>query len=341
MTGPLAELGLAGACILHQAPLMLTPDLRAHQHFAGFTPAQVAHRLRFFVDAGAQCWIRSAGGEWRAVQFKELPDQAGDEVAVPAQEAENPGGLAGLVWIMDRLLGPGGCPWDQEQTHDSLKRHLIEEAYELIEAIDARDWEGMKEELGDVLLQPIFHAQMQARDGGWDSEAVAHGICQKLIRRHPHVFGDSAAEDAQAVLDQWQRIKAAEKKAERASLLDGIPDGLPALMRAMEVSRRAAKAGFEWPDEASVWEKVREEEAELMAAKSPEDQADEFADLLFALVNVARWRGIDPEDALRRMVSRFSARFKRMEAAAAAPLQNLSPDEWERLWSDAKAAESR
>ena len=340
MTAALAELGLSGASIHHAAPVMLTPDLRAHQLFTGFAPAEAAHRLRFFVEPDAECWVKS-GGAWEAVAFHRLADREFGDVIVPAQEAENPGGLAGLVWVMDRLLGPGGCPWDQEQTHDTLKRHLIEEAYELIEAIEARDLEGMKEELGDVMLQPIFHAQMQARDGGWDSEAVAQGICQKLIRRHPHVFGNAAAEDAQAVLDQWQRIKAAEKAAARASLLDGIPDGLPALMRAMEVSKRAAKAGFEWPDEASVWEKVREEEAELMAAESPEDQADEFADLIFALVNVARWRGIDPEDALRRMVSRFSARFRRMEAAAAVPLKNLSPEEWELHWRDAKAAESR
>ncbi len=320
---------------------MLTPDLRAHQIFTGFAPGEVAHRLRFLVEPTAACWLRTSEGEWRAAALGELAQNEAGDVVLPAQDKENPGGLAGLVWIMDRLLGPGGCPWDQEQTHETLKRHLIEEAYELIEAIDARDLDGMKEELGDVLLQPIFHAQMQARDGGWDSEAVAQGICQKLIRRHPHVFGDAAAEDAQAVLEQWQRIKAAEKSASRDSALDGIPEGLPALMRAMEVSRRAAKAGFEWPNEAGVWEKVREEEAELLAADSPEDQADEFADLLFALVNVARWRGIDPEDALRRMVSRFSARFRRMEADAAVPLNNLSPEEWDLLWKEAKAAESR
>ncbi len=327
-----------GLLIIHSAPVFLTPDLRARQEFHGFTGAQVAARLRHWLAPGAEVLMAAEGG-FRPASLAELARiKEPVEVVVPPQEAEFPGGLSGLVWIMDRLLGPGGCPWDQEQTHESLKRHLIEEAYELLEAIDSGDREAMKEELGDVLLQPIFHAQMSARDGGWDSEAVAQGICAKLIRRHPHVFGDAQADDADAVLDQWQRIKAQEKAARAASALDGVPAGLPALMRAMEVSRRAARAGFEWPDEAGVWEKVREEEREFLEAEEPEAQADEFADLLFALVNVARWRKIDPEDALRRMVDRFSARFRAMEAASPRPLGSLSPEEWEALWARAKAA---
>jgi MazG family protein len=324
--------------IVHRAPVFLTPDLRARQIFIGFTGAEVAHRLRHWLSADSEVFMQAEGG-LQPVSLAELagiPETV--EAEVPPQEAEFPGGLSGLVWIMDRLLGPGGCPWDQEQTHQSLKRHLIEEAYELLEAIDSGDEEAMLEELGDVLLQPIFHAQMKARDGGWNSEAVAQGICAKLIRRHPHVFGEAQAEDSAAVLDQWQRIKAQEKAARAASALDGVPAGLPALMRAMEVSRRAARAGFEWPDEAGVWAKVREEEREFLAAEGPEEQADEFADLLFALVNVARWRGIDPEDALRRMVDRFSRRFRAMEAAAPRALGELAPEEWEALWEQAKAA---
>ncbi|MHB8638033.1 MAG: nucleoside triphosphate pyrophosphohydrolase [Fimbriimonadaceae bacterium] len=250
------------------------------------------------------------------------------------------GALEALVQINDRLLAPGGCPWDQQQTHTSLKRYLLEETYELFDAIDARDTEAMREELGDVLLQPILHAAMQRRDGNFDVDAVAKAITAKLIGRHPHVFGDVGELDTDAVLKQWDRIKAAEKGGAPRSILGGVPGTMPSLQRAFEVSKRAARAGFDWPTMEAIWDKEREEERELAAAILAGDQEaieSEFADLLFALVNVARWLSIEPEAALRKMVSRFIRRFEAMEAAATKPLVDLSPIEWDELWNQAKA----
>jgi tetrapyrrole methylase family protein/MazG family protein len=242
-----------------------------------------------------------------------------------------------LVQITDRLLAPGGCPWDQEQTHSSLKKYLLEEAYELCDAINAENLEAMREELGDVLLQPLLHA----RDGGFDIDDVAAAISRKLINRHPHVFGDVGELDSEAVLRQWDQLKAKEKPGEPRSILGGVPRTMPALQRAYEVSKRAARTGFDWPDLVSIWAKVHEEEVELRAAVEASDQAAieaEFADLLFSLVNIARWLKVEPENALRDMVSRFTARFEAMEAAATKPLNELSPEEWDELWNQAKLA---
>ncbi|MBL8048215.1 MAG: nucleoside triphosphate pyrophosphohydrolase [Chthonomonas sp.] len=240
-----------------------------------------------------------------------------------------------LVYVVDRLLGPGGCPWDQEQTHESLKKYLLEESYELMDAIDSGDNAKLKEELGDVLLQPIMHAQMQKRDGGWDIEDVAQGIADKLIHRHPHVFGDASAADSAEVLRNWDRIKQAEKGAPE-SILDGIPRAMPALARAMTMSKRAARAGFEWTDVDGVWAKLDEELAEFRAATTAEEQADEMGDVLFTMVNIARWHKLDAEASLARMLDRFAARFKAMEAASDRPLADLDPEAWEELWQRAK-----
>lgn len=241
---------------------------------------------------------------------------------------------------MNRLLGPGGCPWDQVQTHESLKVCLLEETYEVLEAVDAGDDAALEEELGDLLLQPIMHAQIAAMEGRFDSHSVARRLVDKLIYRHPHVFGDVSASDPETVLKNWQTLKSLEKGHSRTSALSGIPHSSPALLRALTISKRAARWGFEWPDIESVWEKVREEEAELReAVESGQARriSAEMGDLLFTLVNVARWLKVDPEDALRMMLDRFTLRFQNMEAEASKPLDQLSADEWETLWQKAKS----
>ena len=240
--------------------------------------------------------------------------------------------FAALVGLMARLRSPSGCPWDREQTHATLRKYFIEETYEVIEAIDADDPELLCEELGDALLQVVFHAQLASETGDFDAGDVIGRIVAKLVRRHPHVFGTVAVADSAEVLKNWEQIKRAEKgdraEAWRPSLLDGVPKGLPALMQAMEISKRAVKVGFEWPDFDSVLEKFDEETRELkaeLAAEAP-DKARIFAelgDLLFTVVQIARWQKIDSEDALRQMLARFSARFRFMETKAREQNQSL------------------
>jgi len=330
---PLSRLGLTGSYQVHEFPGLLVPDRRAHQLFLGFSAEVVRDRCRGIFPPDAAVWADGV-----ATTLSELP--VAEEFLVPAVDTENPGGLAGVVWIVDRLLGPGGCPWDQAQTHESLTRHLIEEAHELIEAIEKGDQVAMKEELGDVLLQPILHAQMQDRDGSYDSHEIADNLVAKLVRRHPHVFGESDAKTEAEVLSQWDRIKAAEKSGgEVPSRLGGVPRSLPSLLRAYDVSKRAARAGFEWPDAEGVWQKLDEECRELRTAWASADQAAtaaEVGDLLFTVVNLARWAGVEPESALRRMVDRFTERFQAMESVADKPLEELTPAEWDALWVAAK-----
>jgi tetrapyrrole methylase family protein / MazG family protein len=341
----LARLGLSGCFQVHQHPVVLQPDQRAHQVFVGFSePSAIQHKIRELYPPGTPVFILADTRKATCLAGEDWPWPTGCDAVVPAMNSDHPGGFYGLVWVMDRLLGSGGCPWDQEQTHQSLKRHLIEEAYELLEAIDRGAEEEMIEELGDVLLQPVFHGQIAAARGDWSIEAPIRAITEKLFRRHPHVFGDLTAADADEVLRNWDRIKKQEKEGkENASVLGGVPQALPALMRAMEISKRAARSGFEWPNLEAVWDKVREEEGELREAWAKgahEEAADELADLLFSLVNVARWMKIDPEEALQRMISRFSARFRAMESAAGRPLADLSPQEWDDLWNRAKEIKS-
>lgn len=248
-----------------------------------------------------------------------------------------------LAWIVDRLLGPGGCPWDQAQTHETLKKHLLEEAYEVLDAIDLGSSDALREELGDLLLQPIMHAQMRKRDGEWDIDDVASGINDKLIRRHPHVFGEISVADADEVLRNWDAIKRTEKGEAPRSVLAGVPKGMASLLRAHDISKRAARCGFEWPNLDAVFEKLDEERAELNEAIEQGDTAQieaELGDLLFTVVNVARWLKVEPEEALRKMLNRFTARFVAMETASTKPLTELSPTEWDVLWNAAKISTS-
>ena len=343
----LERLGLKGGCQIHVAPLVQRADQRVHQLFRGFgqDAKALAEQLRRQYPDETPAWL-FRGDAKQPVSLAELADlhaEPEDVFVVPAMQTDHPGGLYGLVWIVDRLLGPGGCPWDQEQTHETLKKHLIEEAYELIQAIDERSDEKMKEELGDVLLQPIMHAQMESLANRWDIDDVARGIIDKLVRRHPHVFGDTDAKDAEEVLKNWDRIKQNEKGDTPQSILQGVPQAMPALLRAHEISKRASRAGFEWPDIEAVWQKMKEEEQELKEAVKtgdPKAVEQEVGDLLFTAVNIARWAGVEPEDALRTMLDRFVRRFQAMERMAERSLADLSPAEWDNLWERAKAEQA-
>lgn len=254
-----------------------------------------------------------------------------DALIVPMHPVEE------LVLLVDRLLGPGGCPWDQAQTHESLKKHLIEETYEVIESIDKNDPENLREELGDLLLQPIMHGQIAT---SFKTSDVAKEIVDKLIRRHPNVFGEVQVEGSDDVLKIWDAIKKGEKgDSAHQSVLTGIPRSLPSLLRAFEVSKRAARQGFEWESIEGVWDKVDEEIQELKAATSPGEVCSEIGDLLFTIVNIARWMKVEPEEALQKMLNRFTERFMHMEKLAPHELSSLSPEEWDRLWNLAKQAE--
>lgn len=251
------------------------------------------------------------------------------------------GPLYDLVSVAHRLLGPGGCPWDQAQTHESLKKYLLEEVYEAFEAIDEKNDVKLREELGDVLLQPIMHAEMKKLAGVFDIDDVAEAIVDKLVRRHPHVFGETVVEDAAEVLKNWDKIKKSEKTEGEESILGTSPKAMPSLLRAHEVSKRAVRAGFEWPDVDAVFEKLAEEVIELrnaLANGQPEEIEAEIGDLLFTAVNLARWAKVEPEEALRKMVTRFTQRFHAMERNAKKPLDELTPQEWDDLWEDAKRA---
>lgn len=238
---------------------------------------------------------------------------------------------------VERLLDPDGCPWDRAQTHQSLRADLQEELAETLDALDRSDLENLREELGDLLLHVLLHTAIERRAGGWSLGEVAAGLDGKLIARHPHVFGDATAADAEAVLARWHRLKAAEK-SERTSVLDGVPLSLPSLARAQRISRKAARAGFEWPDVEGVFAKLDEELVELRAeiGGDPARIEAELGDVLFTVVNLARWLKVDAETALRTMLARFEARFRHMESHAGGPIGELSPEAWDVAWEKAK-----
>jgi len=244
---------------------------------------------------------------------------------------------------MTTLRSPGGCPWDREQTTDSLTPYLIEETYEVLEALEARDWPAFKEELGDLLLQIVFHAQLMTEAGLFTIDDVAQAIADKLVRRHPHVFGDVKVKDVGEVVQNWVKIKAAEKadKADR-SILAGVPHAAPALIQAQRLGEKAARVGFDWSSAAEVFQKIEEETQELSVALSTqevEQQEHELGDLLFALTNLARHLDLDAETALRKAGKRFNARFRYLETQLAQNGEDIhltSPARLEELWQEAK-----
>lgn len=249
--------------------------------------------------------------------------------------------FARLVAIMERLRGPDGCPWDREQTPASIAPYCLEEAYEVVDAIDEGIPEKLRDELGDLLLQVVFHAQMAKEAGSFDIDGVIGSISEKLVRRHPHVFRRAEGDEAttpEEVLTRWSEIK---KKEGREHLFDGIPKALPALLRATRMGEKASSVGFDWKNPAGVVEKLDEELREFKAALPDRDRLeDEFGDLLFTLANLARHLKVDPETALRKATEKFDRRFRKMELAARAEgreLNTMTPEELERLWERAKS----
>ncbi len=249
-----------------------------------------------------------------------------------------------LIHIMSRLRAPDGCPWDREQTHLSLKKYLIEEAYELLDSVDAHDDKAMIEECGDVLLQVVFHAQIAEEEGRFSIFDILQVLCEKLIRRHPHVFGDRVTHTAEEVLRNWESDKKREKP-ERKSILEGIPKSLPALMQAHQIQDRASRVGFDWERIEQVYEKFEEEWEEFREAQTEchrQHVEEELGDLFFALVNIARYIHVDPEQALSKTNQKFMRRFLYIEQEIGNRNQSLEEvplDEMDRLWEEAKKLE--
>ncbi len=247
---------------------------------------------------------------------------------------------------MAKLRAPGGCPWDREQNFDTIKPYLLEETYEVMDAIDARDWDGLAEELGDLLLQPVFFAQMAAEEGRFNIADSLNAINEKLVRRHPHVFATGDAKTADDVKRRWDEIKAEEKiekgETKPKGLLEGVSRSVPALVEAQHIASRAAGAGFDWENVDQVYDKLDEEIAELHAAQSPSEIEGEIGDLLFVIVNLARFLKVDPEQSLRKTNAKFRRRFKHVEdglAAQGKSLREATIGEMEALWQSAKDGE--
>ena len=261
---------------------------------------------------------------------------------------QSPGALfERLLDIMHRLRGPAGCPWDREQTPTSLKPYLIEETYEVLEAIESGDANALCEELGDLLLQVVFHAEITAEQGAFGVAAILASLIDKMTRRHPHVFGAPGVETARQALAQWEAIKQREAAARglQRSVIDGVPRALPALLRAQRVQGKAARVNFDWPDARAAWTKVEEEVQEAAAALAEgqrERFQEELGDVLFSLVNVARLSAIDAEDALQRAIEKFRHRFTTMESeliARGKSVASVSSEELEQSWEAVKAQE--
>ncbi len=243
-----------------------------------------------------------------------------------------------LIQIMELLRAPGGCPWDRAQTHQSIRANMLEEAYEAADAIDSMDMDNLKEELGDVLLQVVFHARMAQEAGAFTFDDVVDGICKKLVYRHPHVFGTASAGDPEGALSAWDAQKRAEKgQRTTADAMDSVARALPALTRAAKLQGKAAKAGFDWRDISPAMDKLSEELEEFQAAvREDSNVEEELGDLLFAAVKVGRFAGVDGETALQKACEKFIRRFRRVEELADGPLSELDVPALEALWEEAK-----
>ena len=245
--------------------------------------------------------------------------------------------LEELIKTIEILRSPNGCQWDREQTHATLKKNMLEEAYEAVDAIDANDMKHLKEELGDVLLQVVLHSQIASETGAFNIDDVAKTINEKLIHRHPHVFGDVKVNSTDDILKNWEELKK-EEKPHRTSIMDGISKAQSALMSAQKISKKAINVGFEWPNEETLYECFFSEIEEFKSAKNQDEKEDEFGDILFAAVNLARWNKIDAEQALLRANRKFMARFRKMEELATKELTDYSFEEYDELWKQAKKA---
>lgn len=243
--------------------------------------------------------------------------------------------LEELIKTISILRSENGCQWDREQTHSSLRSNMLEEAYEAVDAIDNNDPKHLKEELGDVLLQVVLHSQIAQESNEFNIDDVAKQIKDKLINRHPHVFSDVKVNNTTEIIENWEKIKK-EEKPHRTSIMDGVSKSQAALMSAQKISKKAISVGFEWPNEQSLWECVHSELKEFQEAKTFEDKEDELGDILFAVVNLARWNKIDAEQALLKANKKFTKRFKEMEKLANKDLKLHSFEEWDELWNKAK-----
>jgi tetrapyrrole methylase family protein/MazG family protein len=320
------------------SPLLIDgPTIVAHLDLP-VVLADVASRIaRVVPERTSAVVVIDAGGKDQRLVTSDLEELDPDLASIRTSLFidPEPGGLVGAIRTMARLREE--CPWDRKQTHESLVKNLIEESYELIEAIAhlPNGYGGLEDELGDVLLQVLFHANIARQEGHFDIEDVGENLRQKLVRRHPHVFGAVKADTAEQVKANWEAIKREERGTSSQSVLDGVPEGMPGLERAAKLQRKAAEIGFDWRDAAPVIDKVAEEIDELRAAFSdPEAVADELGDLLFSVVNLARHLQVDPELALRGSMGRFIDRFGAMEKMG--PMQGLSLEELDARWEKAK-----
>ena len=243
--------------------------------------------------------------------------------------------LERLIEIIDILRSENGCRWDREQTHSTLKRNMLEEAYEAVDAIDDNDNKHLCEELGDVLLQVVLHSQIAKEEKAFDIEDVAKGIADKLVHRHPHVFGDVKVNSTDEILENWEKLKK-EEKPHRTSVMDGISKSQSALMSAQKISKKAVKVGFEWANENDLYDCVQSEIKEFKEASTVENKEEELGDILFAVVNLARWNKIDAEQALLKANKKFMSRFRAMEQNADKQLEHLTLEEWDKLCRQAK-----
>lgn len=308
-----------------------SPELAAHVRDVLLTVYPKDHEV-YIVEGGKK-------KEERVGEFKVVDFSSPDCIYIPAL----PEGTAFETFheIVAHLRAPNGCPWDREQTHRSLRTHLLEESYETLAVIDAGDVQSMREEFGDLLLQVVLHAQIASEAGDFTMTDVVKGIHDKIVRRHPHVFGDLELKDVDGVLANWERLKEKErsKKKEEKGLLDGVPVILPSLNLAQEYQARAARVGFDWPEIEGVLAKITEEIEEVKQASDESQLADEIGDLLFALVNLARWKKVDAESALRGTNMKFKKRFGYVEQGAKArgkSLSDMTLEEMDALWNEAK-----
>lgn len=296
--------------------------------YADSHPIQLADQSGAVTDATLGLLVASG----RDAQFNAL-------YLPPLEEGTS---LPAFREIIAHLRAPDGCPWDKKQTHKTLRSHLLEEAYESLDAIDACDFDGMTEEFGDLLLQIVLHAQIASESDNFKMSEIIKGVYDKIIRRHPHVFGERSVDGVDEVLANWEKLKAQERKDNgkpEKGILDGVPLSFPALNQAQEYQDRAARVGFDWDTVDGVLDKMNEEIEEIRQAKTEQERAYEIGDLFFVLVNFARWQGVDAESALREANLRFKKRFKYIEQQARQqerPLQEMSLDEMEALWVEAK-----
>ena len=322
--------GSASAKPLTRVDLLsgLSPELKGRAEWVVDRAREVGEVAYLHSGADSEAFTRTLGMEAARAQV---------EVEVVFFGAKPRGSkLLRLVQVMERLRSDEGCPWDAEQDHASLAPYASEEVFELLDAIASEDTAHITEELGDVLLQVVFHAQIGADDGTFDIDAVAEQISDKLVRRHPHVFGDVSADTAEQVSVNWEAIKAAEKP-ERAGPFDGLATSQPGVALMAAYLKRAAKHGFLWPDDSGPVGDVRDELLEFLAAETDEARTSEVGDLLAAVVGLARWHGIDPEVALRASAQRFRARFEAVMAVAGDDPSSLTREQWLGLWDRAKA----